>query len=925
MDDLSGLEWSSANPPKGGPKTTTPMGMNQNSFYPTLRPTPSPQVSGRNTPLSAQGSGLNALKATPNSKPANDSFSNLVNFGGAKSNANLSLRERQEQLEAEKRRKAEEQRKQMQAQYGGGQFWDNLGSASASRTASPAVPTNSSGIGAQNGQRQPGDDDDLFAAFNRNTKVDNASHYPPPLQPTSGKSTPANAAKLDLGSASAWSVPPTSGSGGFGDEDDDPFGLNELKNKTPRQPTSIAAQAEDDDFLGDLGKPVEEVRRKVEASKPRPEPGKPIEDSDSDSDSELEVYQGPQRSGGDDPFDKAVAELVDMGFTPENARRGLTESGGGLNIQAAVGWLLDDAHRTARQEKQSARDSPADRTRAREDAGRSRNNASPAWMREENPDLPPRRDNRSPAATGDLSQKAAAMGTSFFKTANSLWKQGQKQVQKAVADFNQEGGGDPNQPKWMRSVQPERPQLREKQHSSATDEAMMLESGMRPEKQPTRPSREPQHAGTSRPGPARDQSPASAIRPVGSSAVPKWQQSQPAADPRARLNKQLVEEQSAQAYVSPARRKKATPQPQPQAPPDPEVDLFSTTAPVSSKPLPQRSAQSSPAFAKPSGSSQPISRTITPRPAAPTRQIPSLPPATLQASTRHRLDGTAHFKRGDFDAAHTAYTNSLRGIPQSHPLCIVLLTNRSLTALKTGSPKQAVEDADTAIAIVGPSRGDGEKVALGDGEQRDMKELYGKALSRKAEALEQMEKWADAGNVWQQCVEAGVGGASAIAGRQRCQKALAPKPKPTPKPVQAAKPRPRPSATSSLAPQKSSEAVQRLREANKAAEAADDEKFALSEKVDARISAWRDGKRDNIRALIGSLDQVLWDNSGWKKVGLHELVVANRVKIHYMKAIAKTHPDKLPQDASTEVRLIAATVFATLNESWDKFKAENGL
>lgn len=33
----------------------------------------------------------------------------------------------------------------------------------------------------------------------------------------------------------------------------------------------------------------------------------------------------------------------------------------------------------------------------------------------------------------------------------------------------------------------------------------------------------------------------------------------------------------------------------------------------------------------------------------------------------------------------------------------------------------------------------------------------------------------------------------------------------------------------------------------------------------------------------------------------------------------------MPQDASTEVRLIAETVFSTLNESWDKFKAENGL
>ncbi|KAH6655167.1 hypothetical protein BKA67DRAFT_516060 [Truncatella angustata] len=886
MDDLLGLDLSgSANQAQPGSKTTTPMPMSQNSFYPTLQPTPSPQVSGRNTPLSAQGSGFNASR-TASTKPVTDPFSNLGSFGGAKGNANLSLRERQEQLEAEKRRKSEEQKRQMQAQYGGGQFWDNLGSASASRTASPAVPSVGSGIGAQNGQqqqqKQQRDDDDLFAAFNKNTKVDNSSHYPPPIQPSSGKSTPANAAKLDLGSASAWNVPTTSSSGDFGD-DDDPFGLNTFKAKTSQQPTPVREQADDDDFLGDLGRPVEEVRRKTQVTQRTAEPGKPIEDSESDSEPEA-----PQRSTADDPFDKAVAELVDMGFTPENARRGLTESGGGLNIQAAVGWLLDDAHKTARKEKQSSRDSPADRARNREDA----------------------------VAGGDLSQKAAAVGTSFFKTANSLWKQGQKQVQKAVADFNQEDG-DPSQPKWMRSAQQERPHPREKQAVSATDEAMMLDAGRRPEKPSPRPSREPQQSGSFRDAHSRDRPQDLPTRPAAqASSVPRWQQSQPGADPKARLNKQLVEEQSAQAYVSPARRKKATPQPQ-AASTEPEVDLFSTTAPVASKPQPQRSSQ--PSSAATNQFSQPASRAITPRPAAPTRQIPSLAPAVLQASTKHRLDGTAHFKRGDYDAAHTAYSNSLNGIPQTHPLCIVLLTNRSLTSLKTGSPKQAVDDADAAIKIIGPSRGEGEKVALGDGEHRDMKDLYGKALSRKAEALEQMEKWADAGSVWQQCVEAGVSGATAIAGRQRCQKALAPKPKP----VQAVKPRPKPSA--SMAPQKDSERVQRLREANKAAEAAEDEKFALSEKVDARISAWRDGKRDNLRALIGSLDQVLWENSGWKKVGLHELVMANRVKIHYMKAIAKTHPDKLPQDASTEVKLIAATVFATLNESWDKFKAENGL
>ncbi|ORY71109.1 uncharacterized protein BCR38DRAFT_415947 [Pseudomassariella vexata] len=912
MDDLAGLDWSSTNSAKAS--NNKPPIMNQPpAFYPSLRLTPSPQVSGRNTPLSSQGSGLTAPKPAT-SKPAADSFSNLVSFGGAKSNVNLSLRERQEQLEAEKRRKEEERRKQMQAQYGGGQFWDTLGqgSASASRTTSPALPLSSGGVGVNQNGHKKDDDDDLFAAFNKDTKVDNSSHYPPPLQPQSGKNTSAPATKLDLGSASTWNQPATSAGVDFGD-DDDPFGLNEIKPKATQQPTS--STADEDDFLGDLGKPVEEVRRKAQASQPKLEPGKPIEDSDSESEPEIAPTQPSRRGDDDDPFDKAIAELVDMGFTPENARRGLTESGAGLNVQAAIGWLLDDAHQTA-QHKSTPRDPPVKQSRPRDNAARSRNKGSPAWMKEDQPDLSPRRDNRSPASGGaDISQKAAAVGSSFFKTANSLWKTGQKQVQKAVAEFNQEGG-DPNQPKWMRSTQQDRGHPPKKQTKDVTDEAMLLESGMRPEKPISRPSREPQV------GASRDRSIALPTRPSQPSAVPKWQQSyESSLDPRLRLNKQAVEEQSAQAYVSPARRKKIPSQPPPPTEPEPDL-LFNpiVAAPPQSRP---QQPQPSPSLSKPSG--QPPSHTITPRPAAPVRQIPTVSPSVIQASTRHRLDGTAHFKRGDYDAAHISYSNSLNGIPQKHPLCIVLLTNRSLTALKTGSPKQAVDDADAALGIIGPSRGEGEKIALGEGEHREMKDLYGKALSRKAEALEQMEKWADASNVWQLCVEAGVGGATATAGRQRCQKALAPKPKPTPKPVQAARPRPTPSAVSDLGPQKSYEAVERLRAANKAAEQADDEKFALSEKVDARISAWRDGKRDNLRALLGSLDQVLWEGSGWKKVGLHELVMANRVKIHYMKAIAKCHPDKLPQDASTEVKLIAATVFATLNESWDKFKAENGL
>ncbi|KAI0145113.1 hypothetical protein GGR57DRAFT_481397 [Xylariaceae sp. FL1272] len=923
MDDLSGLDWSANNGQGGGNSSnnnTTKSPLNPVSpppFYHSLRPTPSPQPSGRSTPLqplSAQPSAAsgNANLRHATSKPAADSFSNLVNFGGAKTNANLSLRERQEQLAAEKQRKEQEQKNQLQSQYGGGQFWDSIGrrSTPASRAMSPAVQSPGSGIGATNGGNKDEADDDLFAAFNKDTKVDNASHYPPPA---------------DLSKSSAWTTSSSGVGAGDYDDDDDPFGLNQLKTK-PNSHTASSSQpqpsGDDDDFLGDLGRPVEEVRRKAQAAQSQLQPGKPIDDDDSESDADLPPNPPPNRQGAaSDPFDKAVAELIDMGFTIENARRGLTESGAGLNVQAAVGWLLDDAHRQARN-KQNPRGSPADQ--ARRDGSRPRDRQGPGRTRHDDASArPPRQDSQSPAYGDDIQKRAAAVGSSLFKTANSLWKSGQKQVQKAVADFQQEGG-DASQPKWMRATQQEQRPSVTRQESSGntnTDEAMMLESGMRPDRHSTRPAQAVRDS-------PRDRSPALPLRPGGQTGPPKWQQQTQSssrsgsADPRARLNKQVIEEQSAQAYVSPARRKKTAPQPAPGPDPEPEVDLlFGSSAPPLAQSRPQRSAQPSPiSRPSPQGSTRPIAT----RPPPTTRSVPSVSATILQASTRHRLDGTAHFKRGDYDAAHTAYTNSLSGIPQSHPLCIVLLTNRALTSLKTGSPKQAVSDADAAIGVIGPSRGEGERVAMPDGESRDMKDLYGKALSRKAEALEQMEKWADASEVWQLCVEAGVGGASATAGRQRCQKALTPKPKPMPRPAHA-KPRPKPSVMSDFAPAKSSGAVERLREANKAAEKADDEKFALSEKVDARISLWRDGKRDNLRALLGSMDQVLWENSGWKKVGLHELVMANKVKIHYMKAIAKCHPDKLPQDASTEVQLIAATVFATLNESWDKFKADNGL
>ena len=107
-----------------------------------------------------------------------------------------------------------------------------------------------------------------------------------------------------------------------------------------------------------------------------------------------------------------------------------------------------------------------------------------------------------------------------------------------------------------------------------------------------------------------------------------------------------------------------------------------------------------------------------------------------------------------------------------------------------------------------------------------------------------------------------------------------------------------------------------MREANEAAEAEDQAKHELKDVVDARLAAWRAGKENNLRALIASLDTVLWPELGWKKVGLHELVTDAQVKVRYVRAIAKTHPDKLPARTTVEQRMIAGAVFGVLSDAW---------
>lgn len=958
------LDWNAPAAKKSSQQSNRPPQTTSTPSFPLLNPSPSPipSLSRGSTPLSTQLSGA-ALSTTfrglkvPSkpSTPANDSFSSLLATKSSKPADNLSLQERQRQLQEEK----EKQRKQLESQFGApdNAFWDSLGSGRSTPNATagapapsqqPASASLSSTINkpfaainapASASPAPAEDEDDILAAFNSAAPVDASSHYPVPQASSSRDVTPSQGTGLRSNGASSSAA---TGSG-FGD-DDDPFGLSQLSSRSAAQPPQPApAFEQDDDILGDLGKPVSELPpRQKQAEQQFAEDVEPTADQSS-------------RNG--DPRDAAVAELVDMGFPADKSAEALAHTENGTDIQAAVGWLLNQAHDEAKQksrQRQEARGraSPLGPESERHRSSSGRNNRNelagegvPTWMREQGSRSSSQRrtEGRTPTEEKDVAQIAQEIGTNLFKSANSFWKQSQKKVQKAVAEFQQDG--DPSQPKWMREAQshatgdgPTR-RNQSKAEQQATDEALMLEAGAgRPQKpgRTSRPARPDLHTTDSW---SRGQSPASAQGSHRSTPPPRPGQDtrQQGRGPLGKLTREDVEEQSAQAYVSPARRKKTTPKP---SEPVSEPDLFSPSesAPASAK-SPPALHPNNPFAPKPS----PAPRTqsapkVTPsplptRPKAPPRQIPSASAGVLSASAGHRQKGTEAFKRGDYSAAHTAYTSALQPLPSGHPITIIILCNRALTNIKVGDPKAAVADADSALSVIGPSRGEGENIAMGGAEgEKDMKDFFGKALMRKAEALEHMEKWTEAAKVWKDAVEAGVGGSVSIQGRNRCEKAAgggsqqasrpaAARPAAAAKKPAASRPAPRPNVSAAA----SAEAVKKLREANEAAEKADDEKFALTDQVDAKLVAWKGSKADNLRALLGSLDTVLWPEAGWKKVGMQDLVMPNKVKIVYMKAIAKVHPDKIAQNATTEQRMISAAVFATLNEAWDKFKKDNNL
>ncbi|KAJ1382556.1 DnaJ domain containing protein [Sesbania bispinosa] len=102
-----------------------------------------------------------------------------------------------------------------------------------------------------------------------------------------------------------------------------------------------------------------------------------------------------------------------------------------------------------------------------------------------------------------------------------------------------------------------------------------------------------------------------------------------------------------------------------------------------------------------------------------------------------------------------------------------------------------------------------------------------------------------------------------------------------------------------------------------------EERRRIADTVDHQIKRWVTGKEGNMRALLSTLQHVLWAECGWQPVSLTDLITSGSVKKVYRKATLYVHPDKVQQKGATlEQKYTAEKVFDILKEAWSKFNAE---
>ncbi|KAG1301023.1 hypothetical protein G6F64_012171 [Rhizopus arrhizus] len=301
----------------------------------------------------------------------------------------------------------------------------------------------------------------------------------------------------------------------------------------------------------------------------------------------------------------------------------------------------------------------------------------------------------------------------------------------------------------------------------------------------------------------------------------------------------------------------------------------------------------------------------------------------IPESEKERKEGNLYFNRGQFDDAELSYSLAMATLPAGHNRLVLLCNNRAATRLKLGQYRDCLDDCSTAIQLASRNMQSQAELIEGVG---SWKSQWLKALYRKACALEGLKLYEAAIHVYEEYAKVdGTRRPIVIQGIARCQQA---KKESMSNKETSEKPT---SFSDKIIPKKEqqeslnkdeiqiSKSVREMREREKKKEAEEVERLEKEDKVNAQLIMWKTGKERNLRALLGSLELILWSGIQWKGVTINELLEPRKCKMMYMKAISKVHPDKLSSKATVEQKLLASGIFTTLNQAYDTFRTDNNL
>ncbi|KAG8855845.1 hypothetical protein FRB96_006667 [Tulasnella sp. 330] len=870
-----------------------------------------------------------ATTKSPVPSKASDAFSNLLNFGGGSSgdSANMSIAERQAKAEQEQRDK---ERKEKEVLQGQSAFWDSFEGAGLTNPTRLGPTSINGGVPPAPALAAPA----LAPVLRSTSSVSNRSTS----GATKSKNSPAIPSALSALSSTSTSKPAPVTVWDF----DLLGGSSDVTTTKPATTTSLAPQ---NDFLGEFdllsAAPVASSSSKKPSRTETPPPvvrsNTPgdfdwgdgtgggaglLDEEESDNDQDIlgslgkpvkkstannTVAAAPtQRSSpstskhrATSPPPHVLGKLVEMGFSVQQAHEALAATDTGVDVEAAMDMLLaraavdpqDESAPAVVEEDPRAAEEAARRRRQQErrrGGPSSRANLTPA-IHEAVGDRPQSRSaeddgSTTPDTLGHLADQAdkvlaqaSELGATLFSKANSLWSRANKAyVDTTTKPKEPQGSSNGSaRPKWMvdqQALDQVSPVKGKAPHQGTNfrDEGDNddFQNGL--DVPPTRPSD-------------------TRSRKMSSTR----QDPQHAPPPEVRVGSLFAQApETSSSYVSPHRRKKGgAVSPTPITP--------SRNAP--SPPLPKRR-----------------------------RVYVQCPVHTLADATARRTAGSAAYKLGQYADAELEFSAAINELPASHMGLIPLWNNRAMTRLKTGDTSGAVGDCTSVLDLIGPewAHGDDNDSGGKDGPGVPLGDAAVKAMTRRAMAYEMGEKWDRAKEDWERLLGVGerwgpAGGrarAEAARGLERCRKITNPPPRASSQPERTttAKAAVKKTPPVAVAVMPSGEASARLKAANAAAEAAETERYRVKDSVDARIITWKGGKENNVRALIASLENVLWPELGWVKVGMGELIMEQQVKVRYMKAISKLHPDKL-RNATVEHQMIANGVFGALNDAYNFF------